>query len=205
MKMTKYAIALAVILLLLMPISVHSQDRLDQEIETLKTNARIDHGAVTAPTGKLLLARRGNVICAIRFTEFHRAHDAKPGTVFHSGDETLSAHYDWACQPDGSNDLKKKNTLGGSGKLVSKPLVGIGRLAFQTGNEEIKCGPFKLFWYFPTFVAFSPTLGNCSGSEVELSPTKWVSVEQIDFSLPSLKWYRCDSQRRSVYVPIDEL
>ena len=205
MKMTKYAIALTVILVLLMPVSMYSQDRIDHEIETLRTNSRIDHGAVTAPIGKFLLARRGNVLCAIRFTEFHRAHDVKPGTVFHSGDETLSANYEWFCQLDGSGNLRKKNALGGAGKLVRNPLVGIGRLAFQTGNEEIKCGPFKLFWYFPTFVAFSRTLGDCSGSEVELSPTKWVSVEQADSSLPSLKWYHCDSQRKSVYVPADEL
>jgi len=206
MKITKYSIPfLTILLLLVIPVSAHTQDRIDQEIEELKTHARIDPGAVAAPVGRLLLIKKGKDICAITFSEFHRGHDASEGTVFHSGDETLYASYQWICQADGSGDFKKRNTLSGSGKLIRKPLAGIGRLAFQRGNQEIKCGPFKLFWYFPTLVSFSSTLGNCSDSGIELSPTRWVSTQEISASLSSLRWYHCDEQRKTVYVPLDDL
>lgn len=184
--------------------SAYPQDRLDQEIEELKTHARVDWGQVTAPIGRLLLAKKGNHMCAIRFTKFQRGHDTSEATVFHSRDETLYANYQWFCQVDGSGDLKKRNITTGSGKLIRKPLKGVGRLAFQTGNETIKCGPFRLFWSFPTFVSFSYT-PRCSNSGIRLSPTKWVSIEEINTSLSTLKWYHCDEQRKTIYVPIEEL
>ena len=179
-------------------------DPLDDKVERLRIHARIDWHQASAPLGRILLIRNANDICAVRFTEFHRGHDAKPPTVFNSGAESLYAEYDWYCQVDGSGDFKKENITRGHGKLVERPLRGIGRLAFQAGKVKVKCGPFKLFWFYPTSISFSSS-PSCDDSHVELAPTKWKEIEEVVASDSKLKWYRCDEHRESIYIPIDEL
>lgn len=190
------------LILTIKPESLKAADGLDEEIARLQANARIDWGQVTAPIDKFLLIRKSNDMCAVRFTEFHRGHDAKPPTVFHSGEVTLYAEYDWYCQRDGSGDFTKPNIQSGHSKLERKPLRGIGRLAFQTGERCVKCGPFKLYWRYPTSVAFYgvPKQGDY---RVELSPTRWTEINNLNTHDSHLKWHRCDEHRKTIYIPIE--
>jgi hypothetical protein len=58
----------------------------------LKTHALVTWYDVGAPLGRFLLIRRKDSnLCAIKFTEYHRGNDAKPPTVFSSGEESLDA------------------------------------------------------------------------------------------------------------------
>ncbi len=167
--------------------------------------ASITFMGASAPIGRFLLARHGKDVCAIRFTEFHRGRDAKPPTVWHSGEETLYAEYDWYYQGDGSGDFGKANVKSGHSELVQKPLVGIGRLAFQTGTIYVRCGPFKLRWHYPNHVGFH--LSNAKDDDVgnELAPTKWIDISAVNAQDPRLKWYRFDEKRPVIYIPVDEL
>ncbi len=192
------------LLSLFIPQTMMAADHIDDAVERLKTSARIDWHQVSSPLGRILLVRKGKDICAIRFTEYHRGHDAKPPSIFNSGEESFYAEYDWYCQTDGSQDLKKKNVASGHRKLVEKPSKGIGRLAFQTGTVNVKCGPFKLFWMFPTSISFSAS-PSCSDPVVQLSPTKWMQIEDIDLSYSKLKWFDCDERRKTINISIDEL
>lgn len=187
-----------------MPAYIARADSIDNGVERLKTHARIDWHQASAPLGHILLMRKGKDICGILFTSFHRGRDTKPPSAFNSGEESFYAEYEWFRQTDGSQNLKKTNITKGHRKIVQKPLRGIGRLAFQTGDVEVKCGPFKLFWMFPTSVSFysSP---KCGDSSIELSPTKWQQIEEMDTSYSGLKWFRCDEQRKTTYISIDEL
>jgi hypothetical protein len=197
-------ILLSIIAALLLGQNSAAQEGVDQEIVRLEANARIDCGQVTAPIGRILLIRKGKDTCAVRFTEFHRDHDAKKPTVFNSGDETFGAEYDWYCQEDGSHDLTKPNVKSGHRSLVRKPLIGFFRLAFQTGETFIKCGPFKLWWWYPSFVSFygGPEQGDYG---VEITPTRRKDIKGVNTLETRLKWYRYDERRKAIYVPLDEL
>ena len=169
-----------------------------------ESRAVITWDSAGAPLGKFLLIRRGGDACALRFTTAHRGHDAKPQTLTQSGEETFFAEYEWFYQGDGSSLLTGPGVRSGRGKLEKKPLRGIGRLAFQTGETYVKCGPFTLLWTYPTSVSFYS--GSNRGDQgIEMAPTKWSSVLQIDFQNPHLKWYRYDEDRSVTYIPIDAL
>lgn len=170
----------------------------------VKTHARIDWHQVVTPFPKILLIRQGNRFGAIRFTQFHRGNDAKPPTIFTEGKASEYAEYDWYYQGDGSGDFTRPNVESGHRKLVDRPLRGIGCLAFQTGTVHVKCGDFKLFWLYPTSVSFSSETA-CRDTSVELAPTRWDRIEDVLAHDPKITWYRCDEQRKSFLIPVEEL
>ncbi len=57
--------------------------------------AYISATAVKAPVNRFLILRENNSLCAIKFISFHRGHDAKPASLFHTGMESLFGEYKW--------------------------------------------------------------------------------------------------------------
>lgn len=176
--------------------------------QNLDASNERDSAAITwddagAPLGRFLLIRKDKRVCAVRFTKAQRGHDAKPGTTFNSGEESFSAEYDWYFQGDGSGDFTQSGVLSGHEQLARKPLKGIGRFAFQTGQIYVKCGPFKLRWMFPTRVAFYSTGVTPGDYGIELAPTKWAEIKEVDVLDPRLKWYRYDANRKPVEIPLN--
>lgn len=168
--------------------------------------ALITYHNASAPLGRFLLIRNGKDACAVRFTGFHRGHDAKPPTIFNSGEESLYAEYDWFYQGDGSGDFSKPNLKSGHSKLAEKPLLGIGRFSMRfTGSTVVVCGPLKLAWIYPIQVGFH--LSNSKKDDVgnELAPTRWKEISEVDSDNPHLNWYRFDENRDFVVIPLDEL
>lgn len=141
------------------------------EEQSSRKMATLTYMNASAPLGRFLLVRKGRDVCALRFTEFHRGHDAKPPSLFHSGEETLYAEYDWFYQGDGSGDFTKADVESGHRKLVRKPLVGlIHPFVFQTGTVEVRCGPFVLSWLYPNNVGFR-SWSQKRDESVDLAPT----------------------------------
>ncbi len=172
--------------------------------KTALTHARIDWYQVAAPFGRFLLIRKGTNTCAIRFSEFHPGNNAKPPTLFCSGDESHHAEYDWYWQADGSGDFSKSNVRSGHNKLIQRPLHGIGRFAFQTGTVHVRCGPFRLLWQYPMSVSFDAK-GGCGDGETDLAPTRWQTLADISIKDSRLKWYKCDPHRRTLLISVDDL
>jgi hypothetical protein len=177
------------------------QDRLEQFVQTY---ARVDWHQIVTPFQRILLIRQGDRFGVVRFTEFHQETDIKPTSDSSRGKVTKYAEYDWFYQDDGSGSFMKQNAKRGHGKLVEKPLRGIGRLAFQTGTVYVEFGHFKLFWLYPTSVSFASEPG-CTDLSVELAPTKWTSIEDVSVHDTKIKWYRCDEKRKSFLVHVDDL
>ena len=170
----------------------------------IKTAARVDWHQVAAPFGKFLLMKGDKGLCALRFVEYHRGQDAKPPSVFNSGDESHFAQYEWFFQGDGSGDLGKQNVKTGKGRASVGALKGVGRLASQSGDPYVKCGPFIAYWLPPTSVSFSGGI-SCSRARYQLAPTKWQDIPELNPNEPSLKWFKCDESRKSFRIPIEQL
>ena len=170
-------------------------------------SALLTWDAVGAPLGRFLLVRKDKdkAVCAVRFTKAQRGHDEKPATIFNSGDESFSAEYDWYFQGDGSGDFTQPNVMSGHGRLAQGALKGIGRMAFQTGQVRVTCGTFdRLFWLPAGRIGFfeGAHRGNYG---IELAPTKWAEIKEVNVLDPRLKWYRYDENRDPVYIPLDNL
>lgn len=194
-------------------------ENLDEQISdvqvTLEERERRANGAaeiysmgVGPPVGRFLLLRRGEELCAIRFTEFHRGHDAKPPTLFHSGDESFYAEYDWFYPENEKGSFLGDDVDSGHQELDRQPLVGLmfGRLGFQLGTTRIKCGPFDPEWYYPTMVDFDIIVEEGSiDPGIELAPTKWTKLSEINLQDPTLKWYGYNEEQPNVFIPVEDL
>jgi hypothetical protein len=167
-------------------------------------NAMITWFDVGAPVGHLLLVRQSANSCVVRFTTFHRGHDSQPSTLFNSGEESFSAEYDWFYLKKSSAESHHPTYDRGHRYLSRRSSFGIGRLAFQRGEQEVECGTFKLAWFYPTRVGFN-SLDSATDIGVELAPTRWKTIEQVNFEDPALRWYKLDESRKPILIPTDQL
>lgn len=144
-----------------------------------------------------MLIRNKNDLCAIKFQDMWRGNDAGASTTFHSGDESFRARYDWY--------LAEKNKAGwaleGSSELSQKRLVGLGRLAFGTGNIRIRCGSIAVKWTAPAHVYFFYGAGEEQGNEIAI--TNWRNIEDVNPNDIRLKWLRYEKNREKIYIPHD--
>jgi hypothetical protein len=76
-------------------------------------------------------------------------------------------------------------------KLKHLPSYGLGKIAFSPSNDMIHCGGADLYWRYPTATVLSP-----NDQESKLSPTEWSDFKQINFSDPSLEWFRYEEERK---------
>jgi hypothetical protein len=130
------------------------------EVDPLDDRNAADNAMLTwfdagAPVGHMLLIRRGADSCVVRFTAFHRDHDAKPPNTFSSGEESFFAEYDWFYPKASAAESGRPDYDTGHRKVSRKPTAGVGRLAFQSGDDEVQCGSFRLAWFYPVRVGFN--------------------------------------------------
>jgi hypothetical protein len=167
----------------------------------LKSHAFVTWYDAGAPLGKFLLIRKDADVCAIRFTDYHRANDAKEPTVFNSGEESLDAKYQCFCQSERGRGFGN----GTIGEVSKRASWGIGRLAVQTGETNVKCGPFKLPWMYPTRVSFHVYGTKLGDHGIELAPTRWSDIGEVNVNDARLQWFRYDEGRKATFIPSEAL
>jgi len=173
----------------------------DIDENKLKTHALVTWYDVSAPLGKFLLIRKDASVCAIRFLEYRRGNDAKAPTLFSSGEESFYAKYECFCRGEGSGGFGNVTT----GELNKRPLWGIGRLAFQRGETNVRCGRFKLPWSYPTRVSFQIYGTKLGDHGIELAPTRWTDIKEVNVSDTRLHWFRYDEGRKVTYIRSEDL
>jgi hypothetical protein len=185
------SIFLALFVLLKTPeYSAGEQEIIDKNIEE-KSEAIVYPNCISVPIARILLARDKSGYCEIKF--------------INGG--TTSAEYISYYQPDNTGKFNKKNVEIKNGKLISKEPVGIGRFAFSFGQMlDIECGPLKLMWSGRSSVYFhSSTQDKQREIGVELAPTPWTDISQVNVFDRRIKWYWYDEKRRDIFIPIDKL
>jgi len=158
----------------------------------------IGNTAIVMPLGRILLVRKGSDYCAIKFTKFWSENTSEVSTLFVAAGSDEYAMYESYYQGDKTGDFTKKNVQFKKEKLSHTKPRGIGRLAFSFGNYEIKCGTIKLEWFGEGGVSFYK-------DGIELAPTQWTDISQVNVFDPILRWYRYDNRRKSTNIPIDKL
>ncbi len=161
--------------------------------------------AIVIPLGNILLARKDSEYVAIKFTKFWAENTTEVGTVFVSAGSDLYALYESYCQVDKTGDFSKSNVQVKKDKLSNTKPRGIGRFALSFGRDEIECGNIKLLWSGEGSVHFYHRGQPMGDYGVELSPTKWMDISQVNVFDPRLKWYKFDTDgtRRRVNIPIN--
>jgi hypothetical protein len=160
--------------------------------------------SVSAPLGRLVLIRFRDTLCAIRFDAFHRGGDEKPPTASNSGEETRFATAEQLrlVRSEATWRILDRKMV----NLVSGPVVGLGRLGFQKGRIGLHCGESKLEWTYPNNVSLgSYTQPAAKRVLVDIAPTAWSEVSEINLNDDKLLWYRYDESRKDTLIPINEL
>jgi hypothetical protein len=163
-------------------------------VSSLET-ALIGPNAVQIPLGKLLLVRKDNNYAAVKLIESRAAK---------RGAEEF-ARYKCFYQGDGSADFSKPNVQVSEGELSQSKPFGIGRFAFDFGNKDIRCGPIRLGWSGKGWVYFYSTKQEQGDYGVQLAPTNWNDISELNVFDPRLKWYKYDPKRTTVNIPLDQL
>lgn len=168
----------------------------EQDIKPLNdSDVGIAPNALRVPMRLILLVRRNQEYCAIKFTKFWTGKT--------QDDEY--ARYESYYQSDKAGDFTNKNVKFIQGELSRPRLRGIGRLSFSFGNKDIQCGPFKLFWSGKGWVCFFNSNQKQGDYGIELAPTKWNDLSEVNVFDSRLKWYRYDGNRKRINIPIDKL
>src|SRR4030043_88437 len=85
-------------------------------------------------------------------------------------------------QGDKTGDFSKKNVRFREGELLDPKgiWVGGGHYLSLRGTYNIRCGPIKLAWAYKTFVAFYSRRQKERDYGIELAPTKWTDISEVN-------------------------
>lgn len=148
----------------------------------------IAYSGVSMPLGRVLLAKNGPEYCAIKFTD----------TWLGESKHDHYSSYEFYYQGDGSGDFSKSNVISGTGELYFpkiQPLIF--DLGYSKGSKKnITCGKMIYKWLFVATVLIDKN---------ELAPTPWTHIKDVNVNDPRVRWYKKDSDRKRVTVPIDQL
>lgn|SRR3989338_3527747 len=155
----------------------------------------IGPNAVRVPLGRISLVRKNKEYCAVIFTGFWTGKT----------EEDWYATYESYYQGDKTGDFSNRNVQFRKEKLSSPKPRGIGRFAFSFGNRDVLCGSVTLEWTGKGWLYFYGSNQKEGDYGIELAPTKWTDISQVNILDPRLRWYRYDQERKRVNIPIDQL
>jgi hypothetical protein len=163
-------------------------------------NQSIDSVAITPvaikmPLNKFLLVRKDSNYCALKFVKFWQGQT----------EQDFFAECQSYYQDNKSGDFSKTNVIARKHELSFPKPRGIGRFAFSFGNMNIRCGSIDLHWFGKGWVNFYGKNQEEGDYGIEMAPTKWTDISQVNVFDKRLTWYRYDPKRNNTEIPIDEL
>ncbi len=157
----------------------------------------IGPNGIVMPLGRLALVRKGTEYGAVKFNEFWLGKT----------EDDQYANYISYYQGDGSGDFSKGTVKVMREQLVTRRYWGLGDLRFPVGHQkmDVECGPIKMFWVGGGSLHFFAWGQRQGDYGVELAPTKWTDISQVNVFDPRVKWYRYNEKRARSNIPIGQL
>jgi len=153
---------------------------------------------VRVPLGRILLVRKGTDCCAVKFVKFWTGKT----------EEDYLGSYERYYQGDGSADFTRTNVQFQIDEVLYPRVRGSGAFAIQFGEKDLRCGSIQLQWMGNGNVSFYTTgrfTRSLYDAGVELAPTHWTSIVEVNARDPRIKWYRLDPKREDIITTIDQL
>jgi hypothetical protein len=179
-------------LMLILCLNILSPEQIKgQDIKITGHEVVISSNAIGMPIGKMILIRKNSRYCAVKFTE------AKKG----KGKNEWYVKYESHFQGDGTGNFNSKSVKSIKNELADlQPLSIIGRLAVARGNTHIDCIDIMLDWSGTDKISWV-----YFNNGIEMAPSKWADILEVNVSDQRLKWYRYDERRKDILIPIDKL
>jgi hypothetical protein len=197
MKKSIDVITLCLIILFLMGEMEMAASKNGEDVGSADQNVIVSPNAIIMPFGKILLIRKDSDYGAVKFIKFWTG----------KAEDDVYATYESYYQDDKTEDFTNKNVKFTKEELHSpKPSFSLFGHPFAFSiKEEIRCGPFRLWWSGRGTVYFFSRGQREGNYGLELAPTKWTDISQVNVSDPRLNWYRYDEKRRDIKIPVDQL
>jgi len=158
-------------------------------------NVQISTNCIVMPIGRILLIRKGDEYCAMKFIRFWNGKT----------EWDRYAEYESYFPIDNKVGFVRENIRVSKDVASFSKLYGVGRLAISFGTKEIKCGAFRLAWDGRGIVCFFGKNQKQGDYGIELAPTPWTDTAQINLSDERTRWYRYDTARKKITLPIDNV
>jgi hypothetical protein len=160
--------------------------------------------AVGIPVGYILLIRKDDNYCAVRFLQ------NRTGKTEYEQHAEYESYYQECQTPSPCNMTNNTAQYHKEEVYYTKPSFAIFGHSVRIGaKRDIRCGPIELWWSagpLLTFVYFNrhdQEQGDFYG--ISLAPTRWVDISQVNVFDSRIRWYRYDDNRARENIPIDRL
>jgi len=170
-----------------------------------KNEVYIGETALVMPLGRIMLVRKNQDYCAIKFTKWWSKNPSSKPSMFVATGTDEYAMYESYYRSEKSSDSSDKSWQINTAKLSLPKLRGIGRFAFSFGNKDIKCGNMSVSWGGQGALCFNKACQNYGDDGNEFAPTPWTDIKDVNVFDPRIKWFRFDDSRKRVNIPIDTL
>jgi hypothetical protein len=175
-------------------------DEIQGYVKPAPNEVSIRPGGIGVPLNLILLVRQNAKYCAIKFTRYWTEKDGKE----------KYATYEVYDQQDGTGSFMNKNVKFIKGQASFLPPRGFFYpLIWQPGKPEITCGRLKLVWSpwcNVCHVGFFNRGEPAGDYGIELAPTPWTDIREVNVFEPLIKWYKYDENRKEgINIPIDKL
>ncbi len=175
--------------------STNSHKKQIQNRPPLSKEVVFASNTIRIPIGYFLLARQHSERCAVKLLDYWTGE---------SSSEQFAV-YDSYFSKDSVSSITPTSANYFRGELSFPKLVGIGRLSFNFGDQDIQCGNLRLSWSGSSWIYFYDDETERGDNSMELAPTPWTDISEVNFNDPRLQWYRYDLNREESYVNIDHL
>lgn len=152
---------------------------------------------VEVPLGRILLIRKNLNYCAVKFKKYWTDES-----------KAIHASYESYCPDGGSVDFSSQNSKVKEDSVYILSPQKESSPVKKPKHEQIKCGPIELHWDGNGFVKFfydNWHMGNNLNQDVELAPTPWKDISEVNINDKRIVWYKNNFNRRNVYIPINKL
>jgi hypothetical protein len=203
-SMKKTISGLFICILLLFATAVCSAETLTDSYEQKRgvvpygqNDVLIERCGVGMPLGRILLIHKDRQYCALKFTKFWTENNQTEKYA------TYESYY----QNDGTGNLQNTNVKFSEGKASHLPLRRpYHPFLIQPGYTKVDCGFLRLQWNYKGYVTFFKGYDDDADQGIELSPTPWTNISEINVFDPRVKWYRYDESRiKEIKIPIDKI
>lgn len=177
----------------------------DVVAQRIKTHALVGFEWIDQPPVGIALIQLPDHFCAVKFLSLRTGRDSGNGGMFRSSGVSQYAEIELIELPPHPTRPMLRQAIPRRFSLSWRPLIGIGRMTFQRGHTDIKCGDTNIPWSYPTAISESQVKpADIRG--LQLAPTAWQNFSDIDLNDAKLHWFAYDEGRVKILaIPIYEL
>lgn len=195
-RVRKTVIAVAIFIASVSFAPVEAGDGADLSVTTEPRNVVVGGHRIQIPTGRFLLIRKGSDCAAVKFLSYWTGETERD----------YFGSYECYYRSDGGCDFSGPGVKATTGQVSYPRFRGTFHWAYQKGRKDLRCGRIALSWVGNGKVSFfMPGQTSAKDKGIEMAPTAWTNISDVDSQSSGVTWYRLNSYRPDESITIEEM